>query len=123
MMIMNPSTSSYRSLYTGRVEVQETARFQFLRKHLIKMVASIMVFILVFSSFLIFVTQASGTEVEAAGVNEQVVTVGSGDTLWSIASHHTDGNDIGYMVFSIKDRNSLSSETIHPGQILIIPEI
>ncbi|MEK3881335.1 LysM peptidoglycan-binding domain-containing protein [Paenibacillus sp. PL2-23] len=50
------------------------------------------------------------------------MTVGSGDTLWSIASRHAEaGDDIGYLVYRIKQRNGLENVTIHPGQQLIIP--
>lgn len=123
MMMMNPSTSSYRSIYNGGSEVRESVFLRILRRHLAKLIVSLLVFVLVFSSFLIIGTKASGTVVAGPSMNEQVVTVGSGDTLWSIASHHKKGNDIGYLIFAIKERNDLDSVDIHPGQKIIIPEI
>lgn len=122
----NPSTSSYRSIYNGDNsvnEVRESVYLLFLRRHTAKLIVSLLVFAFVFSSFLIIGTKASGTVVEEPTIKEQVVTVGSGDTLWSIASRHKDGNDIGYLIFAIKDRNDLDSVDIHPGQKIIIPEI
>ncbi len=123
MMMMNASTSSYRSIYNARQEDAESNGLRFLRRHLAKFIVSLIVFVLVFTSFLIIGTKASGTVVDEPSINETVVMVGSGDTLWSIASRHKDGNDIGYLVFAIKDRNGLDSVDLQPGQKLIIPEI
>jgi nucleoid-associated protein YgaU len=124
MMIMNPSTSSYRSIYRGNIrETKELAQPHWLIRHMAKLMISLIVFTLVFSSFLIIGTNASSTVVEGPNESEQVVTVGSGDTLWSIASSFKNGSDIGYLVFSIKNRNNLDNVTIHPGQKLIIPDI
>lgn len=123
MMIMNPSTSSYRSLYTADNSDKESGLLLWLRRHMAKLIVSLFVFLFVFSSFLIINTKASGSTVEGPRETEQVVTVGSGETLWTIASRLKDGNDIGYLVFVIKDRNGLDSELIHPGQKLIIPKV
>lgn len=123
MMMTNASTSSYRSLYNADSEGRESIFLLFLRRHLAKFIVSLIVFVLVFTSFLIIGTKASGTVVDEPGINETVVMVGSGDSLWSIASRHKDGNDIGYLVFAIKDRNGLDSVDLQPGQKLIIPEI
>ncbi len=93
-----------------------------LRKHGAKIVVSFMFFVLVFTSFLVMGSNASSMHVAEASEGEQVVVVSSGDTLWSIASR-LEGrkSSIGFMVFRIKDRNQLQSETITPGQKLIIP--
>ncbi|MDQ6418101.1 LysM peptidoglycan-binding domain-containing protein [Paenibacillus sp. LHD-117] len=88
-----------------------------------KVIVSLMLFLLVFTSFLIISTNASSTGIEGPSASEQVITVGSGDTLWTIASRHQDGSDIGYLVYAIKNRNGLESATIFPGQKLIIPVI
>lgn len=46
-------------------------------------------------------------------------TVVSGDTLWDIATQHTN-DDVRAMVRSISKRNGLTSSIIRPGQVLLI---
>ena len=52
-----------------------------------------------------------------------VVTVQSGDTLWSIAAKHsTQQQDIRHLIAAIKQTNSIDqSVQIYPGQTLQIP--
>ena len=52
-----------------------------------------------------------------------VVTVQSGDTLWSIAERHTEsGQDVRKMIYTIKALNDLDSTgEIAAGQELMIP--
>lgn len=87
-----------------------------------RIVVSLMIALLLFSSFMLIGTNASGTV--APSEQEQLVTVGSGDSLWSIASRYAERhNDIGYLVYSIKNRNNLTDSIIFPGQQLIIPDL
>ncbi len=52
----------------------------------------------------------------------QVVTVGPGDTVWSIASaHYPDDGDLRQRVDDILSINHLSGGTLVPGQALTIP--
>ncbi len=51
-----------------------------------------------------------------------VVTVKSGDTLWSIASEHCDDeSDVRDMIYEIKKLNSLKNSNLRIGQKLEIP--
>lgn len=50
-------------------------------------------------------------------------TVESGDTLWSIAAGVTeDGADVRETLATVRDLNDLAGSTIHPGQVLTLPE-
>ncbi|MFF2887461.1 LysM peptidoglycan-binding domain-containing protein [Paenibacillus sp. NPDC057967] len=88
----------------------------------LRIVVSLLIALLLFTSFLLLGTKASGT-MEPSG-QEQVVTVGSGDSLWSIASRYAERHDdVGYLVYTIKNRNNLTDTLIIPGQQLIIPDL
>ncbi|MFD0958937.1 LysM peptidoglycan-binding domain-containing protein [Paenibacillus chungangensis] len=89
----------------------------------IKVTASVLLMALLLTSFLMLGVTATGTDVAPPMGSEQVVTVANGDTLWAIAGRVSDDSeDTGYIVFKIKQRNGLTSSTIHPGQQLIVPE-
>lgn len=125
MIMMNQG--SYRSIYADNttsknVTYMEVAAAGWLKSHGVKLVVSVSLAILLFTSFLMMGTNASGGDVLAEG--EVQVTVGSGDTLWSIASRHAEsGDDIGFLVYVMKSRNNLENATIKPGQQLIIPKL
>jgi nucleoid-associated protein YgaU len=55
-----------------------------------------------------------------AGGVERHYRVKAGDTLWSIAER-TYGGDPREGVWELRERNALSSATIVPGQLLVIP--
>ena len=50
-----------------------------------------------------------------------VVTVASGETLWSLASKMTDGGDVQSLVAEIASANSLKGVDVTAGQKLRIP--
>ena len=50
-----------------------------------------------------------------------VVTVASGETLWSLASQMADGGDVQALVADIASANSLSGVDVTAGQKLRIP--
>ena len=59
----------------------------------------------------------------SAFLHKQQVTVYTGDSLWSIASRHTeDGEDVRNVIERIIDANKLDRKAaLQPGQKLIIP--
>ena len=65
-----------------------------------------------------------GTSVDGASVNKAyyVITVQSGDTLWSIAEEYNDSKtDIRKLIYEISDLNDLEDAHIYIGQQLLIP--
>ncbi|MNZ89395.1 Cell division suppressor protein YneA [compost metagenome] len=122
-MMTNPSC--YKSIYKqdrdAAVQVRRTAARLF-KRHAAKLLVSAATFVLVFTSFMMMGTDASGSNPAAAAQNEQVVTVKAGDTLWNIAKLHSDkSDDVRFIIFMIKERNGLQSADIKPGQKLVIP--
>lgn len=51
----------------------------------------------------------------------QSVDVAPGDTLWSIASEHSNGRKIRSYISEIKELNGLESSSLEVGQILYLP--
>ncbi len=50
--------------------------------------------------------------------------VGAGDTLWDVASRYVaPGEDVRAVIAAIKDRSGITSSTLQPGQVLLIPQI
>lgn len=124
MIMMNQG--SYRSIYADNTTSKNVTYMEaaagWLKSHGVKLVVCVSLAILLFTSFMMMGTNASGGDVLAEG--EVYVTVGSGDTLWSIASRHAEsGDDIGFLVYVMKSRNNLENATIMPGQQLIIPKL
>lgn len=63
----------------------------------------------------------SGASQEKGSVATHTVVVGTGDTLWELASDAADGGDIRRMEQTIKDLNGLDSGMLIAGQTLRIP--
>lgn len=68
----------------------------------------------------------NGSSASASGANSAaktfiVVTVASGETLWSLASAMADGRDVQSLVADIASANSLSGVDVNAGQKLRIP--
>ncbi|MDQ0058038.1 LysM peptidoglycan-binding domain-containing protein [Paenibacillus harenae] len=95
-----------------------------MRRHAIKLIVCAMLFVLLFTSFLLMGTNASGSQNTVEAVNEELVTVYTGDTLWAIANRFAgDEEDVRYVIYLIKERNGLESTNLYPGQKLVIPSI
>ncbi|WP_138751066.1 cell division suppressor protein YneA [Paenibacillus sinopodophylli] len=122
-MIMNPSF--YKSIYTQEENQGAVNKLSlFVKRHFVKVLVSSVVFILVFTSFLMMGTDASSQHVADATDQEQVVLVHSGDTLWAIAKRYSDSkHDIRYIIYRIQERNDLKTAEIKSGQKLVIPTL
>ncbi|HEX5088818.1 MAG TPA: LysM peptidoglycan-binding domain-containing protein [Nocardioides sp.] len=71
----------------------------------------------------VFVTAAGSVATQRPGTPEptRIVQVGSGDTLWGIASELADGGDVRSMIEEIKQLNALDSNDLQAGQRLVVP--
>ncbi len=90
-------------------------------RRLLPYAASVLLFLLIFSSFWGF-SGASSSLITPAAEGELTITVTSGDTLWSIAGNSGLSNDIRRSVYMIKERNGLKDSDLQAGQTLIIPK-
>jgi Tfp pilus assembly protein FimV len=71
----------------------------------------------------VFVTAAGSVATQRPGTAEptRIVQVGSGDTLWDIASDVANDGDVRSMMEEIKQLNALSSGDLQAGQRLVVP--
>ncbi|MDB4868284.1 MAG: LysM peptidoglycan-binding protein [Cohnella sp.] len=68
-------------------------------------------------------TFASEQRIEPASASEQVLSVDTGDTLWTLAaSVKKDSMDIRDAVHQIMKRNGLTSSALSSGQDLVVPD-
>ncbi|WP_177186835.1 LysM peptidoglycan-binding domain-containing protein [Paenibacillus sp. CF384] len=89
---------------------------------LMRLAAATLFFVLLFTGLSLMTSQANSEHPAAPSASEQIVVVGSGDTLWNIASSiRKEGEDIRHVVFNLKQRNNLTSSSLQAGQSLIIP--
>ncbi|MCA0757946.1 LysM peptidoglycan-binding domain-containing protein [Paenibacillus sp. N4] len=125
--MMMTSPSFYRTIHKENpsgAKKWKVVLAKVLKRHAVKLTVSMLVFILLFTSFLMIGTDASGNGPAAASPAEQIVTVSSGDTLWDIAKRYVEGkDDTRFVIYMIKKRNELKDANIKPGQKLIIPSI
>ncbi|HZE49157.1 MAG TPA: LysM peptidoglycan-binding domain-containing protein [Jatrophihabitantaceae bacterium] len=61
---------------------------------------------------------SAGSARPATGTDAAVVTVGSGDTLWSIASRIAPQRDPRTVVAALEQINHLTNPVLQPGQVL-----
>jgi len=64
---------------------------------------------------------SGASQEKGVGVSTRTVVVGTGDTLWDLASDAAGGGDIRSMEQTIKDLNGLDSGMLIAGQTLRIP--
>ena len=71
----------------------------------------------------VFVTAAGSVATQQPGTPEptRIVQVGTGDTLWGIASDLADDGDVRAMMEEIKQLNALDSAVLQAGQRLVVP--
>jgi Tfp pilus assembly protein FimV len=71
----------------------------------------------------VFVTAAGSVATQRPGTAEptRIVQVGSGDTLWDIASQLADDGQVRPMMEEIKQLNALDSTDLQAGQRLVVP--
>ena len=71
----------------------------------------------------VFVTTAGSVATQRPGTAEptKIVQVGTGDTLWGIASQLDDDGDVRSMMEEIKQLNALDSADLQAGQRLVVP--
>lgn len=72
---------------------------------------------------LCFVMAAGSVATQEKGTPEpsQIITVGTGDTLWDIAAARADDGDVRSMVERIQRLNALDSAMVAAGQRLRVP--
>jgi len=66
-------------------------------------------------------SSASNNGASDAAKSYVVVTVASGETLWSLASQMADGGDVQSLVAEIASANSLNGVDVEAGQKLRVP--
>lgn len=66
---------------------------------------------------------STATSQDVPSRTTQVVTIHSGDTLWSLASGLTGGSDTEAMVRQLMSMNNLDSGLLRPGQKLRVPRL
>ncbi len=71
----------------------------------------------------VFVTAAGSVATQSPGsaAPTRIVQVGSGDTLWEIASTLADDGEVRSMMEQIKQLNALDSADLQAGQRLVVP--
>ena len=71
----------------------------------------------------VFVTAAGSVATQEQGTPEptEIIQVGSGDTLWGIASELADDGDVRAMMERIERLNALDSSVLQAGQRLVVP--
>ena len=65
----------------------------------------------------------SPTPPAASVLCAEVIPSTGGDTLWAVASRHTaPGDDVRVVIARIKGASGIATSSIHPGQVLLIPD-
>ena len=124
LIMMMVNMSSYKSIYNDTEANKVVAKKRTLAAKGLhrKVILSTLLLMILFTCFKLIGTNATTISSAEPQAGEQVITVQSGDTLWTIAKQHIDeAEDVRYMVYKIQSRNVMQSSHIVPGQKLIIP--
>lgn len=76
---------------------------------------------LLFAAFTVFGGQSAATGEPGNPVPTRMVEVGSGDTLWAIASTVAEPGQVREMIHQIKELNALPSAALAEGQEIAVP--
>jgi LysM repeat protein len=99
--------------------VTPTPTYRLTRRGRLVVLAFSLVVVLAIGVFL--AAGAVGTQGSGTPEPTETVMVGTGDTLWGIASEAADGGDVREMVERIKRLNALDSGMVTAGQRLRVP--
>ncbi|MBW7454109.1 LysM peptidoglycan-binding domain-containing protein [Paenibacillus sepulcri] len=92
------------------------------KKLVMRMIAAILFFSLLFVGFSIMQGSATSEHPAEPAAGEKVISISEGQTLWEIAGDlRKEGEDIRRIIYDLKERNNLTSSTLMAGQTLIIP--
>lgn len=83
----------------------------------------LLLLVLVALIVLVFAPRIVQTAARPAAPHTVTYVVSHGETLWEIASAHSQGEDVRKVIARIKRLNGLTSGTVHPGQRLSIPVV
>ncbi|WEK55814.1 MAG: LysM peptidoglycan-binding domain-containing protein [Candidatus Cohnella colombiensis] len=90
----------------------------------VRSVCMMFAFLILFSGFTLVRTYASSSEVIPASIDEVVISVDSGDTLWGLASIYKKSSmDTREAVHTLMKRNGLTSSQLSSGQSIIVPSL
>jgi LysM repeat protein len=76
---------------------------------------------LIIAGFSFFANQSAQATASTTKVSFQYITVGAGDTLWSIAAKYAPNADRRDTVDAIITLNNLQTATLQPGQRIALP--
>ncbi len=83
---------------------------------------SVQLSVILATVFIVFLLIGGAAEAEEPPGPATEHTVSAGETLWEIASGHTEaGEDVRVVIRSIKERSGIASSTLQVGQVLLIP--
>ncbi|MCT1367903.1 LysM peptidoglycan-binding domain-containing protein [uncultured Kocuria sp.] len=118
--LTNHSTGSEvaRRSNSGHLTLTRRGRFLFIGLPTIAMTLCVAAVVMLFLA-----SAAATASGSSEGRGTETVVVGSGETLWEIASEVDPGGDTRKIISQIDDLNDLTSGNLNPGQRLIVPVI
>ncbi len=77
--------------------------------------------VLIGSMFIFLILSSFTQAFSSSNIIYENIYVNSGDTLWGIASAHSNGTRIEELVYQIREINDLGTNHIYPGDIIKVP--